>query len=201
MPVRDSWDSRISLFLSTSPNLNTYTEPRKAVKSTFDMICTVWDSYLFILLPLAHYLHTTVQQDGDDLCSYALRIRLQLECFVPPACNLSCRPCCYISSQWCQAGLWSAITLGNNRFRGQPKPNFLAGLRNATLETGPAPPLPALIGWNIVSVCRFWHVIYCRQRQRASRLINHPRGRACFMGITSLLLNYAWVFPERWGWM
>lgn len=41
------------------------------------------------------------------------------ECFIPEACNLFCLFSCYISPQWCQAGLWSAITLKNNRIKGQ----------------------------------------------------------------------------------
>lgn len=64
-----------------------------------------------------------------------------------------------------------------------------------------SPPPPMLIGRNICSLCRFWRVIYCWQQQRGSLMINLLWDSACFMGFTSLPLNYAWVFPQRWSWM
>lgn len=56
-----------------------------------------------------------------QLCAQSVR-RFHSDYFCPQACNLLCLPSCYISPQWCQAGLWSAITLKNNRIKGQPEP-------------------------------------------------------------------------------
>lgn len=75
-----------------------------------------WDFFL----SLAHYLCAAIQQNGSHVCSYVLS--LWEEYFIPQACNLFYPSCCYISPQWCQAGLLSAITLKNNRIKGQPEP-------------------------------------------------------------------------------
>ena len=70
-------------------------------------------------LPLCNC--TTRLKASLQLCAESLR-RLYSDYSVPQASNLFCLPCCYISPQWCQAGLRSAITLKNNGVKGQSEP-------------------------------------------------------------------------------
>lgn len=93
--------------------------------------------------------------------------RFHYEDFILQACNLFCLLCRYISPQLCQAGLWSAITLKNNRTKGHPQP-FSERDRGMSGKMNPALPPPVSIGWNICWLCRFWRVIYCQQQQSGS---------------------------------
>lgn len=123
--------------------------------------------------------------------------RFHYEDFIPQARNLFCLPCCYISPQWCQAGLWSAITLKNNRIKGHPQP-FSQRDRATSVEMSPALPPPMLIGWNICWPCRLWRVIYCRQQQRGS-LDKFSLGLSMFYGYHVLTAKLCLSVPSALG--
>lgn len=106
--------------------------------------------------------------------------RFHYEDFILQACNLFCLLWHYISHQLCQAGLWSAITLKNNRTKGHPQP-FSERDCGMSGEMNPALPPPMPIGWNICWLCRFWRVIYCRQQQSGS-LDTFSLGLSMFYG-------------------
>lgn len=106
--------------------------------------------------------------------------RFHYEDFILQACNLFCLLCRYISPQLCQAALWSAITLKNNRTMGHLQP-FSKRDRGMSGEMNPALPPPEPIGWNICWLCRFWLVIYCRQ-QRSGSLDIFSLGLSMFYG-------------------
>lgn len=189
--------------MASIPNVNTYSGCGRnwfSMKSICAVICMSFSFFSFFALGWLVWCNCTTRwKPSVQLCAQSVR-RFHSEYFMPQACNLFCLPYCYISPQWWQAGLWSAITLKNNRIKGQPSPSLSRTMQYRS-ETSPAPPAPLLIGWNICLTCHFWHVIYCWQQQRGSLMINLLWDRACFMGFTSLPLNYAWVFPQHWGWM
>ena len=86
------------------------------------MSSMIWfDIQFFAICSLPLCNCTTRLKASLQLCAESLR-RLYSDYFVPQASNLFCLPCCYISPQWCQAGLRSAITLKNNGVKGQSEP-------------------------------------------------------------------------------
>lgn len=173
-------------------NLKTYSEPGRTCIFALNqcLLQFIWFFYRWLI--------TSVQQDGNHLCSYVCK-KISFWVFYPPACNLFCLPCCYISSQWCQAGLWSAITLKNNGIKGSARALLLAWTYKVTLETSPAPSLPVLIGWNICSLCHFWHVIYCRQPQRREPVDKSSLGPSVFYGYHVLTAKLCLSVPSAPG--
>lgn len=113
--------------MASIPNVNTYSGCGRnwfSMKSICAVICMSFSFFSFFALGWLVWCNCTTRwKPSVQLCAHSVR-RFHSEYFMPRACNLFCLPYCYISPQWWQAGLWSAITLKNNRIKGQPSPSL-----------------------------------------------------------------------------